>query len=809
MPHPAPTISTSQRHVDTLSNPVLVMNLRRLLSSSPPSLPSLEAVFRLYIPITLSPTSVATLKDSDFTLLANYILRTAETHLNMNLQQPAPDTSLQDATDANTTKEEKPYDKAYIFTKLIRETTVTAKVELLASIASMMNHLVEKADKPSSSLPAIFNSFSKLILSDIGRLKPKRLSSNTAIPTLAMLRTISNENEAAVFLTQLDAFIGKRGQRLDDYLFSAVISAFGFSNRADLAFQFYNALNENKDRNSAKMGIATYLSICQVLISANRIDDAVVVAIDMVGTGKVHPKQTTFNGLFRSLLKSEHIDAEKKQILIDKVVDNFWARVASKDDLVLASFRAGTGPYAKFLDILMRHYARSKQYERVITLARRLESQNVSLSVYANNTILNFLFWEGKEELAMMLFDELCGAAKLNQTQYPESNSPHKASINAHTLNIMLAHISKRKGTHSAITFFRTMQQTHPEILPDTISYSTLIHACFKARMPAKAKELHREMISLGLKPNLITCTALMDGLLKNNELTEAMKIFAWFQTPPPSTEEQQQLYEGPPDQIMHTSAIHNLSYTKDSKSHVANAYNKFQELNEPPDIVLFNVLLHYFIRTKQSENTDMMLMDMEHLNLEPDSYTSTAIVYGLIAHGDYKAAEPAALKLIRNNMPITVHAITAVLKGLAKASRPVCMTRWIESFLPNAAKPITQSEAAVQELCTISKWTQKEQVLSEIFENPDCAVLDKLREGCSGEPDFMFYQTCVMGFLRIGAVECADALTRHLLVRGGDVVDLRGPAASHLVERVAKKWNALSDEKRGDDLRKVLKLHQ
>ncbi|KAI8832093.1 hypothetical protein BJ741DRAFT_293180 [Chytriomyces cf. hyalinus JEL632] len=639
-PHAAPTTSTStsQKHVDTFSNPVLVMNLRRLLSSSPPSLPSLEAVFRLYIPITLSPTSVATLKESDFTLLANYILRTAETHLNMNLQQPVPDTPLQDAADANAT-EEKPYDKTYIFNKLIRETTVAAKVELLASIASMMNHLVEKADKPSSSLPTIFNSFSKLILSDIGRLKPKRLSSNTAIPTLAMLRTISNENEAAVFLTQLDAFIGKRGQRLDDYLFSAVISAFGFSNRADLAFQFYNALNENKDKTNAKMGIATYLSICQVLISANRIDDAVVVAIDMVGTGKANPKQTTFNGLFRSLLKSEQIDAEKKQILIDKVVDNFWARAASKDESVMASFRAGTGSYAKFLEILMRHYATSKQYERVITLARRLESQNVSLSVYANNTILNFLFWEGKEELAMMLFDELCGAAKLNQTQIPESTSPRNASINTHTLNIMLAHISKRKGTHSAITFFRTMQQTYPEIHPDTISYSTLIHACFKARMPAKAKEFHREMISLGLKPNLITCTALMDGLLKNNELAEAMKIFAWFQSPPSSAEEQQQSYEGPPDQIMHTSAIHNLSYTKESKIHVANAYNKFQELNEAPDIVLFNVLLHFFIRTKQSEHTDMMLMDMEHLNLEPDSYTSTAIVYGLIAHGDYKVS--------------------------------------------------------------------------------------------------------------------------------------------------------------------------
>ncbi|KAJ3227077.1 hypothetical protein HDU81_006949 [Chytriomyces hyalinus] len=782
------------------------MNLRRMLSSSPPSLPSLEAVFRLYIPITLSPTSVETLKASDFTLLANFILRTAETHLNMNTQQPLPDPPIQDPT---TPKEDKPYDKTYIFNRLIRETTFTAKVELLASIASMMNHLVEKADKPSSSLPSIFNSFSKLILSDIGRVKPKQLTSNTAIPTLAMLRTISNENEAAVFLTQLDAFIGKRGQSLDDYLFSAVISAFGFSNRADLAFQFYNALNKDK---KTTLGIATYLSICQVLISANRIDDAVIVAIDMIGTGQIHPKQSTFNGLFRSLLKSEQIDADKKQMLIDKVVDTFWARAASKDESVLASFKAGTGSYAKFLEILMRHYARTKQYERVITLARRLELQNVSLSVFANNTILNFLFWEGKEELAMMLFDELCESAKkqANQTQTPESSSttPRSGSINAHTLNIMLAHISKRKGTHSAITFFQTMRETHPEILPDNISYSTLIHACFKARMPAKAKELHREMTSLRLKPNLITCTALMDGLLKNNELAEAMKIFAWYQAPT-KTESEQQTYEGPADQVMHTSAIHNLSYTKDSKTHVANAYNKFQELNEPPDIVLFNVLLHYFIRTKQSEHTEMMLMDMEHLHLEPDSYTSTAIVYGLIALGDYKAAEPAALKLIRNDMPITVHAITAVLKGLAKASRPVCMTRWIESFLPNGAKPITQSEAAVQELCTISKWTQKEQVLAEISENPDCAVLDKLREGCSDEPDFIFYQTCVMGFLRIGAVECADALTRHLLVRGGDAVDLRGPAASHLVERVAKKWNSLSDEKRGDDLRKVLKLHQ
>jgi pentatricopeptide repeat protein len=65
------------------------------------------------------------------------------------------------------------------------------------------------------------------------------------------------------------------------------------------------------------------------------------------------------------------------------------------------------------------------------------------------------------------------------------------------------------------------------QIIPDTVTYNSLINGLCKKRALARTDELLQTMISEGHKPDVVTYTTLFVGLCKKGELEKAMELLA------------------------------------------------------------------------------------------------------------------------------------------------------------------------------------------------------------------------------------------------------------------------------------------
>ncbi|KAJ3025393.1 UNVERIFIED_CONTAM: hypothetical protein HDU68_007197 [Siphonaria sp. JEL0065] len=489
-------------------------------------------------------------------------------------------------------------------------------------------------------------------------------------------------------------------------------------------------------------------------------------------------RQSTFNGVLKVLVNSECLSLDEKKEWVDRFLDLFWKRVGGLDGSRMDEFKAGTGRYASFIGVVVKFYASTNDVDSIMKLSKSVSSLNASLGIYANNTILKLLFQMDNKKLAVLLFKEMSRTKRLN----------------TFTINTILKGLHVADGSaHSALTLFGKLQKLHPTVLPDVVTYTTLIDICFKEGMAEKAKSFYGQMTAAGIQPNVITCTALMDGLLKSGDVTSAVKVFASYESP---------------DTIMHTSWIHKLTIIQDDAAVKESCMHLQEDQQNAPDLVLFNILLYYFLRTKQSPNSVHILGELDNYNLSPDTYTSTAIIYGLVLSGEYKAAEPATLKMLRNGIPISLHGITSLINGLSHGRQPIDMVRWMEAYLKTPV--ISSNSSAIQELSSLSRGkilaSQVSLHLNQRMQEFSMLKPDKL--------DYKFFSTCVNGLLRMKAVLCADLVVRDFITRSGNSNSLAMKKGGGLdsriqfmVERVSQQWVLIKgDEERGVDIVRVYK---
>ncbi|KAJ3061165.1 hypothetical protein HDU98_002901 [Podochytrium sp. JEL0797] len=645
------------------------------------------------------------------------------------------------------------------------------------------------------SLPSLLDNFSRLLLSDIARLKLAPSLASTTLPSLLLLRKLSTTAEASTLLSTVsslrpvDRSSPTSATDSHDCFNSAVIAALGVSGHSDLAHSFFKSLD------ASRIGVYPYLSLIRVLLSDSKMDDALVVTLELLHHRQesVKIRQSTVNGILKTLLNSTTMDTPVQKEWVSKLVRVFWKRVSRMRADSVALFRQGTGSHAAFLEILVKHYARCNDVESVLSLSRHLDDNNVALSIYANNTILSLFFALDKRPIAYLLFKDMSKSNRLN----------------IYTLNIMLARLAER-SPQSALNLFASFQHLHPTILPDIVTYTTVMDISFKMGWPDRATAFYHQMTSAGLQPTLITCTSLMDGLLKSGNLPAAAKLFTSFT-------------HTPRDTTMHTSMIHNLSLLEDDAS-LKQRYTRFQ--NDPhlvPDLVLFNVLLRYFLKTKQTEASLHVLHELDSLRLEPDSYTSTAVVYGLMTGGEYAAVEACVGKMVRNGLPGSVHGLAELLRALASVGDVVAMVRWLEAVV---GVVVVSGDVRVMEELTrfvgVGGGVKERLGVDKDVMGLVAGRLGRRRmSGCGGGggggggdgelPDFKFFVAVVNGLIRNKAVETADAVVRYMVVAKVDgvvdgVVDGR---VHYLVERVGSLWREGGHDERAVEVLGVLARKQ
>ncbi|KAJ3377371.1 hypothetical protein HDU84_008723 [Entophlyctis sp. JEL0112] len=522
--------------------------------------------------------------------------------------------------------------------------------------------------------------------------------------------------------------------------------------------------------------------------------------------------------------------------LITDVMTVFWARVEALNPQQLVSFHAGSGKYADFLAIVVRAYARRGEYERIVDFWHMMEGKNVIMSAYMSNTILMYLL-DQKSEISEMFFDFVI-------SQYQKS----PGVLNIHTFNIVIHRLSLNYGGFKkALLIFRTLTTKYRSIKPDVVTYTTVIDICFKAGYHDRAKEFYERMLKEGIRPNVITCTVLIDGLLKSGEIENALKTFQSFKSIDDDERILKKVSEvrhkkgslASPDTAMYTPLLHKFAAMNEDWR-VKSGFEMFWNANSDeeeasdlknrtalkPDVILFNVLLHYFTRTQQTSYSLALMRDISKHDIHPDSYTATAIIHGLVLWGDQTeapvSAEKSALRLAAIGVSIPCHAITSLVRAFGMARDSFGVARWVEV---GVADPIiTESPEALEDLARSHDHSVRRKTFNEDTSQATAITVDSARarliEYRSKDldllwiqqqlqhqsrsslayvrPDAFFYTVAITAFLRVDAVACADCVVRHMFA---DTDARDNNACVRAVVRVAAAWRRIGRTDRAVEL--------
>ncbi|KAJ3114274.1 hypothetical protein HK100_001719 [Physocladia obscura] len=533
---------------------------------------------------------------------------------------------------------------------------------------------------------------------------------------------------------------------------------------------------------------------------------------------------------------------EKDRFITEKTLQLYWKRVEKLDGKLLKELTGGfKGVYVKFWDILIKHYIRINDYAAILQTRKLFEERNIRMSVGTNNRVLHYLFEIGQglsvgikldkigqriaDTVSAKVFDKITD--EIHDTITDKFTVSEIDDKNTEEINIK----DFPNGFRHALALFDILISEYPEIKPDSATYSNVIHIFFKLGRKDKAIASYSQMLDQGIRPNVIVCTILMNGLLKVGDLKAAFQVFGAFESSGSDEELLSRIgiNEGnTPDTIMHTSLLQKFAEMNDD-SRVKHGYALFsdsdtsgQDVNNKrsyflkPDLILLNILINYFTRTGQPAYTLATLNDIDRLGLSPDSFTATAIVHGLVQFGDITAAERAASRMVSLGIPVTMHAITALIprtfstigSGKNPETDAVSLVGWIEAILQTQI--ISKKPAAILELARICKFSE-DMVVVRLRNDRNVKLANMWTSPLLTKqfpPDFRFFNAAVRALVRIGAVEAADCVLRFIVHERINSKDEYRDVILRLVDNVVGvAWINEGNEKRAKEIRRIFQV--
>ncbi|KAH7570179.1 hypothetical protein JRO89_XS05G0063000 [Xanthoceras sorbifolium] len=224
---------------------------------------------------------------------------------------------------------------------------------------------------------------------------------------------------------------------------------------------------------------------------------------------------------------------------------------------------------------------------------------------YRFSQILMMGFSETHEELCHLFLDPLFSTNLSCQIGYcprpfPDY-SPKKPTIRNAELVYQISTAIK----------LRRYEPLHRVLKPYKSKFSGF---CQTGKM-VEAHKLFHEMLSKGLKPDVVTYTALIDSYCKANNITKAMKLM-----------EDMRVAGFPPDTLTYTTLMDAYSKSEEMvKAHKLVREMLYKWL--PPTVVTFNVLMNGFCISRMLEDGERLLKGMLEKGIMPNATTYNCLM--------------------------------------------------------------------------------------------------------------------------------------------------------------------------------------
>jgi pentatricopeptide repeat protein len=313
------------------------------------------------------------------------------------------------------------------------------------------------------------------------------------------------------------------------------------------------------------------------------------------------------------------------------------------------------------------------------------------------------------------------------------------------------------------------------DLKPSVPTYGSLIKAHGALKQVQRCRDLWNEMMDTrSIEPNEITCGCMMDALVCNKLVEEALEVLhEWKKTKPANT-------------IMYSCLI--KGFTNQNMMHrTLDLFNEMRADGITPNSVTYNALIDAQARIGAMEKVQMLLEQMETDQVKLDSVTYSTIIKGFCVNGDLDQALEVFLGMQEHNTAGDAVIFNTLLDGCCRHGKFEFADRLIDNMqkyniVPSnftltilvkmwgRRKQLNKAFDVVEKLpsqygfqancqvysCVISACVSNGQV-AKAFE-----VFDMMKQSGNKKPDNRTYSSFVSGLCRCGKWEQATELVNE-----------------------------------------------
>eukprot|EP00443_Scrippsiella_acuminata_P049481 CAMPEP_0115431788 /NCGR_PEP_ID=MMETSP0271-20121206/31754_1 /TAXON_ID=71861 /ORGANISM="Scrippsiella trochoidea, Strain CCMP3099" /LENGTH=1046 /DNA_ID=CAMNT_0002857085 /DNA_START=146 /DNA_END=3284 /DNA_ORIENTATION=+ len=419
--------------------------------------------------------------------------------------------------------------------------------------------------------------------------------------------------------TQLAAQLSYKAPKLDIQNYMSLIRAAGRDRDVDRAFDVLHRLKKS----GVHIDVAAYNCVLDVCVSAGDMDRARRLVEDMRSSGPIDI--ITLNTLLKGYCAKADL-AGARRLLADMERQGFRPNDVSYNCLVNASISAGGGNFRDAWETIdsMERSGVAVDHYTISIMMKALKKSNNSRDV---SRALSLLDRSGIDVYS----DEIL------------LNSVLETCI----------HYRETRRLESILSSYH-----NSSIRPSVHTYGSLIKASSTLKRLPQCWEYWHEMVeSRAMQPNEIVLGCMLDALVTNRNIEQAVNLLAKWKT------------RVPPNTVMYSTIIKGFANTHQAERAMC-MWREMRAEKLKLNTVVYNAVIDAQARVGAMEEVSELVAMMQEDNVKPDIISHSTIVKGYCVKGDVNKAFEIFRDMQKNNMVKDSIVYNTLLDGCTRNSR-------------------------------------------------------------------------------------------------------------------------------------------
>ncbi|GMJ15728.1 hypothetical protein like AT2G06000 [Hibiscus trionum] len=297
-------------------------------------------------------------------------------------------------------------------------------------------------------------------------------------------------------------------------------------------------------------------------------------------------------------------------------------------------------PDSTLLGFMISAFGRADEFDMAMKLLAEVQSDDVMVTVFAANNLLNMMVKQNKLEEAVRLYKE---------------NVESNFNPDTWTFNILIQGLCRVGRVKQAFEFFNDMRSFG--CFPDIVSYNTIINGLCRANEVDSARSLLNEIRSRDdCLPNVVTYTSVISGYCKLGKMKEASALFS------------EMINSGTvPSVVTFNVLIDGFGKVGDMLS-AKSMYTKMASFGCSADVVTFTSLINGYCRVGDVNQSLQFWSAMKLRNICPNVYTFAITINALCKENRIHEARELLRELQCRNIVPKPFIFNPVIDGFCKA---------------------------------------------------------------------------------------------------------------------------------------------